>query len=126
MNPRKGFRRLTLAISLLVFVAMFLYGILSYDDNDDVILWVPCAFAGIWVIYGITFWVIVPSVRWIAKGFGDGESGEQVKNNSPQKMSPAAKQLLFDIIKWTIIIIIAAIVYIIVQHILTPTPVSPF
>ena len=54
--------------------------------------------------------------------YGNGESGEQAKTNSPQKMSVEAKKLLFDIIKWTVIIIVASIVYLIVQHILTPTP----
>jgi len=99
------------------------YGI---DDWPYAIAFGAAFFVTPWIIYWITLWGAIPIIRWIVRGFSDSKTGEQAKINPPQKMSVEAKKLLIDIIKWTIIITIAAIVYIIVQHILTPTPPSFF
>ena len=131
MNWKRGIRRCMWLVSALAGLIGFsgmafgFWGFPEYGIEDwpwAVAFGAVPFFVTPWIIYWIILWGAIPIIRWIVRGFGDGEFGEQVKNNSPQKMSPAAKQLLFDIIKWTIIIIIAAIVYIVVQHILAPPP----
>lgn len=74
MNLRRGFERITLILSLLSASVLLIAGILNAlaGEWDDMVLCLAgslAAFSGVWIIYGIIRWAIIPIVRWATTGF---------------------------------------------------------
>lgn len=76
MNPRRGLFSFTLVSSIaLGFIAptiIIVFFIASEGwDEDMAKLWIVGLFffAGIWILYSIIRWVIIPISRWVAKSF---------------------------------------------------------
>jgi len=79
MNLRHGFRRITLVLSLLSPPIVFLYLLFCTEvppkTVDEIIgvllLCFFLFFVGLWAVYGLIRWIIIPVVRWIIRGFQD-------------------------------------------------------
>jgi len=90
---KRGFNRATLLASLLAFTSFVIGGLIKWRQGDfvdwhpvyyygtkkiypfwtRVVFGIAC-FVGIWIIYGIVRWAIIPPLRWIARGFRDDAS----------------------------------------------------
>jgi hypothetical protein len=73
INLTRGFKRVTLLLSLLSMLFFFIIGIAMLLHGDQ---HAPEPFAvglasaaGVWVIYGVIRWIVVPFVCWVVKGF---------------------------------------------------------
>jgi hypothetical protein len=73
INITCGLTRLTLGLSLLSILFFFTIGICLLLDSDQ---GAPELFAvglavaaGVWVIYALMRWIVVPFVCWVVKGF---------------------------------------------------------
>lgn len=84
MNLQKGFRRITLIISIIYFLLVIVYVYFNsihrvgYFDEDDVMTFIivgPVAFVSIWIIYFILEYII----KWIIFGFIDNQKKGQEK-----------------------------------------------
>ena len=73
MNLRKGFRRLTLVISLILFLFCVMWGFLVIEPDKDgfdneyffygihIYIWPFISFVSVWVVYFV--------ISWVVKGF---------------------------------------------------------
>ncbi len=77
-NKEKGFLRLTLVLSILSAIIVFIWHYSFYYDSfygvyeHDVVNAFGLAlewFIAIWIAYVIARWIIPPIVKWIIRGF---------------------------------------------------------
>ena len=74
INITCGFKRVTLLLSLLSILFFFTIGIVLLLDSDQEAPVIAnlvglAVAAGVWVIYAVMRWIVVPFVCWVVKGF---------------------------------------------------------